>query len=254
MVSPNHDGAGRPTSAVASRIRSAVSPNRRAEQKMPSQPSPYVAARRTAASPEPPMTSGTRGSGGGRMRASLREKNWPWWSDGLARGQLPEHLERLVQPAASRRGIHAGVRDLAAVLASDTDPECQPGGRYLGDGRELSRRHHGVSQSREVDTDEHVEGVVGGEDRRCRHQAVEACAALEADVVTGGDVVQAGTGDVVEDPSPRRRVGDEQSLVDRHAQLRSAVRDAAVTALPPCPSSTVAMTRFWMPAVPSAIR
>ena len=61
-------------------MRSTVSPNRRAEQKMPSQPSPYAAVRRTAASPEPPMTSGIRGSGGGRMRALLREKNCPWWS------------------------------------------------------------------------------------------------------------------------------------------------------------------------------
>ena len=33
-------------------------------------------------------------------------------------------------------------------------------------------------------------GSFGGEDRRCRHQAVEARAALEADVVAGGDVVQ----------------------------------------------------------------
>ena len=109
--------------------------------------------------------------------------------DGLAVGQRAKYLERLVQPAASRRGIHARVRDLAAVFASDTDSEDQPCGRYLGDGRELSRRHRGVSQSGKVHTDEHLEGVVGGEDRRCRHQPVEARAALEADVVTGGDVV-----------------------------------------------------------------
>src|SRR6201997_3140640 len=173
---------------------------------------------------------------------------------GLTGGQLAKYLERLVQSAASRCGVHAGVRDLAAVLAADTDSEYQPGGRYLGDGGELSRRHHRVSQPREVDTDEHVEGVVGGEDRRCRHQAVEARAALEADVVTGGDVVQTGTGDVVEDPSPRRRVGGEQSLVDRHSQLRSrGPRLRGRHSAAALPIMAVAMIRFWMPAVPSAI-
>src|SRR5258708_21738834 len=77
---------------------------------------------------------------------------------GRASGQLAKYLARFVQPAAALRGAPARVRDLAAVLAADTDPEYQPGGRYLGDGRELSRRHHGVPQSREVDTDEHLEG------------------------------------------------------------------------------------------------
>ena len=200
---------------------------------MPSQPSPYAAVRRTAASPEPPMTSGIRGSAG--QDAGVAEgEELSLVVDGLAGGQRAKYLERLVQPAASRRGIHARVRDLATVFTSDTDSEDQPGGRYLGDGRELSRRHHGVSESGKVHTDEHLEGVVGGEDRRCRHQAVEARAALEADVVTGGDVVQVGTGDVAEEPPPRRRVG--MSRASLTATPSFGVVDA-VTALPPCPSS-----------------
>ena len=255
MLSPNHDGAARPRlgRGFSDALDGFAEPASGAEDAEPA-----IAVRGGA--PDGGVARAADDQRDPRVRrgqdAGVAEgEELSLVVDGLTGGQRAKYLERLVQSAASRRGVHAGVRDLAAVLASDTDSEYQPGGRYLGDGRELSRRHHGVSQSREVDTDERLEGIVGGEDRRCRHQAVEARAALEADVVTGGDVVQAGAGDVVEDPSPRRRVGDEQSLVDRHPQLRShgrrhRGRHSAAT----LPIIAVAMIRFWIPAVPSAIR
>ena len=169
--------------------------------------------------------------------------------DGLAGGQAADDLERLVQPAAPGRRIHAGVGDLAAVLAADPDAEDQPPGRELRDRRQLPRRHHRVPQAREVDTDEHIEAIVGGEHGRRGDQPVESRATVEADVVAGGDVVQADAGDVVQDPPPGGRVGDQQILVDRDADIRHGSHDAATF-----PSIAVAMMRFWIPAVPSAIR
>ena len=74
---PYQGGAGRPRAAAASAICSFVWAKRRAEQKIASQPSPYRAARRTAASPFPPMTIGTGGSGAGLMRAEESWKNSP---------------------------------------------------------------------------------------------------------------------------------------------------------------------------------
>ena len=74
---PYQGGTDRATAAAASAICSLVWAKRRAEQKIASQPSPYLAARRTAASPFPPITIGTGGTGAGLMRADVSWKNSP---------------------------------------------------------------------------------------------------------------------------------------------------------------------------------
>ncbi len=70
---------------------------------------------------------------------------------------------------------------------------------------------------------------------------------MEADVVGQADVVEPGVGGVPQQGSAFGRVGDQDLLVQIDADGHG---HAAATR----PSSEVAMIRFWISAVPSAMR
>ncbi len=199
---------------------------------MASQPSPYAAVRRTAASPEPPMTSGIRGSGGGRMRALLREKNCSWWSTAspVASARSTSSVSSSLRPRVAgstpalislrsspptptpRISRAAAIWEMVASCLAVT-MGCLSPARYTP----MSTLR--VSLAARIDV----------ADTR-PSKPVPPWKLTWSPVVTWST---AGTGDVAKEPPPRRRVGDRHSLT----ATPSFEVVNTITALPPCPSS-----------------
>ncbi len=151
--------------------------------------------------------------------ATVEPEELPVVVDRLAGGEPPQQAERLVHPTPTGRRVDPHVRHLGAVLAGDTDAEGQPARRDLAERRELAGGAHRVAQAGEVDADQHVEAVVRGEGGGGRDEAVEAGAAVEADVVTDGEVVEPDVAQVREQGATLAGVGVEELVVDRDADL-----------------------------------
>ena len=101
-----------------------------------------------------------------------------------------------------------------------------------------------MAQREQVHADQHREpapaqrGGRGGE-------PVEAGAVVKADVVADAHVVQAGLLDQAQQRPAPDGIGDHQAVVHRDADLCHCVATL--------PSRDVAMIRFWIAAVPSAL-
>ena len=133
-----------------------------------------------------------------------------------------------------------GLVSATAVLATP-DPYAQgePAGSDLRERRELSGHDQRVAQRQLVDAEQHPEPVVGREHGGGRDQAVEAGAAVEADVVAHREVVQAHLGHVVQDGTPGSGVGVEELVVDGDAELHGGgVEGSHARILPPRATGT----------------
>ena len=144
--------ASRPASSSSSRRRPI---ERSADSNvcdMPIQPSPWRAARRSAASLSPPTRIGGHGSCThlGTNTAPSKSKNSPWWSTVVLGPQLLAHLDRLVDAAAPGREVELG-RDPLLLEPARTDPELEAAARDDVEGLDGARRDERVAQPEVVD-------------------------------------------------------------------------------------------------------
>ena len=107
---------------------------------------------------------------------------------GVPSEQRAKDAQGFVHAASPSTWIDAADLELVRVLAADTNPECEPAGVALGDGRELTGHQHGMAEGEEVHRDERSERGVGCELVGRPDEPVEAGADDEADVVAAHDM------------------------------------------------------------------
>ena len=167
--------------------------------------------------------------------------------DRISGREQPEHADRLVQPATTRAGVHASVHDLLSILAPGADAQNEPAWSDPGERRELTGYGQGVPECQLIDADQDRHCWVGRQGERRRHDPVEALPALETQVVSDNQEVKAGVSGPLDEPAGRLRGLPEDRVVnvETDPDHRTAARGRR---------SSAAMTRFWISAVPSAIR
>jgi hypothetical protein len=104
-----------------------------------------------------------------------------------------------------------------------------------------------MAQREQVDADLDPEPGVRRQCQRGGDQPVEPVPAVEADVVAHADVVDPGASRFRQQPLARLQVGHQQEPVYVEAHVYH-LSNATL------PSSSVAITRFWISEVPSATR
>ena len=119
--------------------------------------------------------------------------------DGLPGREQAQHLDRLIEPPTARGRVDAGVGDLATVLAAGAHAERQPAWSDLGDRGELARDRERMAQRELIDADQHRQRRLGRQREGRGDDTVEALAAVEADVVTDDQEVEARAGDALQE-------------------------------------------------------
>ena len=110
--------------------------------------------------------------------------------EGLARERGAQHVEAFVAATAPCCRINAAHLDLGAILAADTNPECEAAGETLGETSELPGHRNRMPQREEIDADRRGEAGCGGQIRGNFKQPVDAPPGVEADVVGREHVVE----------------------------------------------------------------
>ena len=165
---------------------------------MPSQPSPSLAARLTAASERPPTMSGIGGDGGGAISGVLSEKNSPLKLTGLPSPKL----RRTCRHSSIRRPRVLGSTPQIWTSWGSSPPIPTPRvsrpGASCRDGGELTGDRNRVAQRQQVEPDVHRQRSLSGEQGGGGDQPVRSRSDEEADVIADAEVVDARLGDAGE--------------------------------------------------------